>query len=108
MSGASRLRVRDELIEALIAATPSLRELFILDALPFQRFPHPAVRRCIAAGEIEGLAVTPPHPVLARNLAVLLERSTPRPTRASCSRTWTPGSPSSRAPRSPTAPTRPA
>lgn len=69
----TRVHVRDELIAALIAATPSLRALYLLDALPFPRFPHPAVRRCIAAGALEGLTVTPPHPVEARDLAVLLE-----------------------------------
>jgi len=73
VAGASRVRVRDELVDGLIAATPSLRSLFILDTLPFQRFPHPAVRRCVAAGELAGLAVTPPHRVEARDLPVLLE-----------------------------------
>ena len=41
MPDTSRVRVRDEVVNALIAATPSLRSLFLLDALPFQRFPHP-------------------------------------------------------------------
>jgi ankyrin repeat protein len=69
----TRVRVHDELIDALIAATPSLRALYILDALPFPRFPHPAVRRCIAAGQLGGLATTRPHSVEARDLEVLLE-----------------------------------
>ncbi len=67
------LRMRDELVDALIAATPSLRALYLLDAVPLQRFPHPAVRRCIAAAEIAGLAVTPPTAVEPRELATLLE-----------------------------------
>lgn len=69
----THLRVRDELVDALIAATPSLRSLYLLEGMPFPRFPHPAVRRCIAAGELAGLTVTPPIAVLARDLPVLLE-----------------------------------
>jgi len=63
------------LVDALIAATPSLRALYIADALPFARFPHPAVRRCVAAVAPDGLAgiAEPPAAVAQRDLPTLLE-----------------------------------
>jgi ankyrin repeat protein len=69
----TRLRVRGDLADPLIAATPSLRSLYFPDGVLFPSFPHPAVRRCVAASEIEGLAVTPHQLVEPRDLPLLLE-----------------------------------